>query len=91
MDEENNTSIGTKNLSKRKIEKIVGIEVFSSSGYEGIQALIKNRYKDFIVREITHSGRVLEIKEDFGPTYFSEDGKDSYTLFNLIKVNKDTF
>ena len=91
MDEENNTSIGTKNLSKKKIEKIVGIEVFSSSGYEGIQALIKNRYKDFIVREITHSGRVLEIKEDFGPTYFSEDGKDSYTLFNLIKVNKDTF
>ncbi len=91
MDDENITSIGPKNLSKRKIEKIVGIEVFSSSGYEGIQARIKRRYKDFIVREITHSGRVLEIKEDFGPYYFSEDGKDSYTLFNLIKINTDTF
>ena len=91
MDEENITSIGSKNLSRRKIEKIVGIEVFSSSGYEGIQAAIKKRYKDFIVREITHSGRTLEIKEDFDPIYFSEDSKDSYTLFNLIKVNKDTF
>ncbi|MBY8980782.1 MAG: tRNA pseudouridine(13) synthase TruD [Candidatus Lokiarchaeota archaeon] len=91
MDEENITPIGSKNHSKKKIEKIVGIEVFSSSGYEGIQARIKKRYKDFIVREITYSGRVLEIKEDFGPTYFSEDSKDSYTLFNLIKVNKDTF
>ena len=91
MDEENIASIGSENISKRKIEKIVGIEVFSSSGYEGIQARIKKRYKDFIVREITYSGRVLEIKEDFGPTYFSEDNKDNYTLFNLIKINKDTF
>ena len=91
MDEENFTSIGSKNLSKRETEKIVGIEVFSSSGYEGIQAIIKKRYKDFIVREITHSGRVLEIKENYGPIYFSEDNKDSYTLFNLIKINKDTF
>ncbi len=49
------------------MEKIVGIEIFSSSGYEGIQAAIKKRYKDFIVREIPHSGRVLEIKEDVGP------------------------
>ena len=91
MDEEKITSNGPKNLGKRKIEKMVGIEVFSSSGYEGIPAIIKRRYKDFIVREITHSGRVLEIKEDFGPTYFSEDIKESYTVFNLIKVNKDTF
>jgi tRNA pseudouridine13 synthase len=89
--DENITSIGPTNLSKRNMEKIVGIEVFSSSGYEGIQARIKKRYKDFIVREITHSGRVLEIKEDFGPIYFSEGGRDNYTLFNLIKVNKDTF
>jgi len=73
------------------MEKIVGIEVFSSSEYEGIQARIKKRYKDFIVREITHSGRVLEIKEDYGPVNFSEDSRDNYTHFNLIKVNKDTF
>ena len=91
MVEENITSIGPTNLSKRKMEKIVGIEVFSSSGYEGIQARIKKRYKDFIVREITHSGRVLELKEDFGPINFSEDSKDNFTLFNIIKVNKDTF
>jgi len=89
--EENISSNGPKIFSKKKIEKIVGIEVFSSSEYKGIQAIIKKRYKDFIVREITHSGRVLEIKEDFGPTYFSEDNKDRYTVFNLIKVNKDTF
>ena len=91
MDEEKITTLKPKNDSKRKIEKIVGIEVFSSSGYKRIHARIKNQYKDFIVREITHSGRVLEIKEDSGPIYFSGDNKDSYTLFNLTKINKDTF
>jgi tRNA pseudouridine13 synthase len=91
LDAENINSLESKNLNKRKTEKIVGIEVFSSKEYEGIQAVIKKRYKDFIVREITHSGRVLEIKEDSGPFNFSEDSKDNYTLFNLIKINKDTF
>ncbi|MHA1508205.1 MAG: tRNA pseudouridine(13) synthase TruD [Promethearchaeota archaeon] len=91
MDEENIAPVGPKIITRRDMEKIVGIEFFSSSGYEGIQARIKKKYKDFIVKEITHSGRVLEIKEDFGPIYFSDDRKDNYTLFNIIKVNKDTF
>ena len=91
MDEEKIPSIGPKILNRRTTEKIVGIEVFSSPGYEGIQAEIKKRYKDFIVREITHSGRILEIKENFEPVNFSRDNKDNYTLFNIIKINKDTF
>jgi len=91
LDEENIAPVGPKIITRRDMEKIVGIEFFSSSGYEGIQARIKKKYKDFIVKEITHSGRVLEIKEDFGPIYFSDDRKDNYTLFNIIKVNKDTF
>ena len=91
MDEENNNSTGSKNISDREIEKIVGIEVFSSSEYEGIQAIIKKRYKDFIVKEVIHSGKVLELKENFSPIYFSNDNKDNYTQFNLIKINKDTF
>ncbi|MBY9019620.1 MAG: tRNA pseudouridine(13) synthase TruD [Candidatus Lokiarchaeota archaeon] len=91
MDEENKISTGSKNISNREIEKIVGIEVFSSSEYEGIQAIIKKRYKDFIVKEVIHSGKVLELKENFSPIYFSNDNKDNYTQFNLIKINKDTF
>ena len=91
MDEENKISTGSKNISNREIEKIVGIEVFSSSEYEGIQAIIKKRYKDFIVKEVIHSGKVLELKENFSPIYFSNDNKDNYTHFNLIKINKDTF
>ena len=91
MDAEKLPSIGSETIIRRNTEIIVGIETFSSPGYEGIQAKIKKRYKDFIVKEITHSGRVLEIKENFAPTNFSKDNKDNYTLFNIIKVNKDTF
>ena len=91
MDAEKLPSIGSETIIRRNTEIIVGIETFSSPGYEGIQAKIKKRYKDFIVKEITHSGRVLEIKENFAPTNFSKDNKDNYTLFNIVKVNKDTF
>ncbi|MBY8987918.1 MAG: hypothetical protein KGD61_05645, partial [Candidatus Lokiarchaeota archaeon] len=57
--------------NEREVEKIVGIEVFSTSGIKGVQGTIKNRYKDFIVKEITYSGRVLEINEDYTPTSYS--------------------
>jgi len=76
---------------EREVEKIVGIEVFSTSGIDGIQGTIKNRYKDFIVKEITYSGHVLEINEDYAPTSYSVESKDNYTTFNLVKINKDTF
>jgi len=91
LDAEKIPSIRSETINRRNIENLVGIEAFTFPGYERIQAEIKKRYKDFIVREITHSGRVLEIKENFEPIHFSNDNKDSYTLFNIIKVNKDTF
>jgi tRNA pseudouridine13 synthase len=81
----------TNNISNRDIEKVVGIEAYSTSGIEGIQGIIKSRYKDFIVKEITHTGHVLEINEDYTPTNYSKETKDNYTTFNLIKINKDTF
>ena len=79
------------NNNEREVEKIVGIEVFSTSGLKAIHGTIKNRYKDFIVKEITYSGRVLEINEDYPPTSYSVETKDNYTTFNLVKINKDTF
>lgn len=79
------------NNNEREVEKIVGIEVFSTSGIKAIHGTIKNRYKDFIVKEITYSGRVLEINEDYTPTSYSVETKDNYTTFNLVKINKDTF
>jgi tRNA pseudouridine13 synthase len=79
------------NNNEREIEKIVGIEAFSTSGIKGIKGTIKNRYKDFIVKEITYSGRVLEINENYSPNSYSIESQDSYTTFNLVKINKDTF
>jgi len=81
----------TFTIDEREVEKIVGIEVFSTSGIDGIQGTIKNRYKDFIVKEITYSGHILEINEDYAPTSYSVESKDNYTTFNLVKINKDTF
>ncbi len=89
--EKNRDNTHTFKNSEREVEKIVGIEVFSTSGIEGIQGTIKNRYKDFIVKEITYSGHVLEINEDYAPTSYSVESKDNYTTFNLVKINKDTF
>ncbi|MFX0011812.1 MAG: tRNA pseudouridine(13) synthase TruD [Candidatus Hermodarchaeota archaeon] len=91
MEEYSDNSSDENNGSNRDVEKVVGIEVYSTSGIEGIQGTIKNRYKDFIVKEITHAGHILEINEDYTPISYSEDTKDSYTTFNLVKINKDTF
>ena len=79
------------NNDEREVEKIVGIKVFSTSRINGIQGTIKNRYKDFIVKEITYTGHILEINEDYAPTSYSIESKDKYTTFNLVKINKDTF
>ena len=89
--EKNRDNTHTFKNDEREVEKIVGIEVFSTSGIDGIQGTIKNRYKDFIVKEVTYSGHILEINEDYTPTSYSVESKDNYTSFNLVKINKDTF
>lgn len=91
MDEKRDNIDIFNNIIEREVEKTVGIEVFSTSGIKGIQGNIKSRYKDFIVKEITYTGRVLEINEDYAPTRYSLENNDNYTTFSLIKINKDTF
>jgi tRNA pseudouridine13 synthase len=86
----NNTHI-FQNKNDRELEKVVGIEVYSTSGFSGISAIYKKRYKDFIVKEITSTGQVLEIRGNDTTINFSENSKDRYTTFNLVKINKDTF
>ncbi|MFX1392926.1 MAG: tRNA pseudouridine(13) synthase TruD [Promethearchaeota archaeon] len=65
--------------------------MYRTPDIEGVGGVYKNSYKDFIVKEITNNGKILEIKDDFKSPPFLEDSKDKYTSFNLIKVNKDTF
>ncbi|MFW9899299.1 MAG: tRNA pseudouridine(13) synthase TruD [Candidatus Thorarchaeota archaeon] len=77
--------------NKADVEKIVGIEIYSTPEIDGIGGVYKNTYKDFIVKEITTNGKILEVKDDFTCTPFLKDSKDKYTTFNLIKINKDTF
>lgn len=86
----NNTRIFQKK-NERELEKGVGIEIYSTLDFSGISAIYKKRYRDFIVKEITHTGRVLEINGHGTTINFSEDSKDKYTTFNLVKINKDTF
>jgi tRNA pseudouridine13 synthase len=86
----NNTHI-FQNKNDRELEKVVGIEVYSTSDFSGISAIYKKRYKDFIVKEITSTGQVLEIRGNDTTINFSENSKDRYTTFNLVKINKDTF
>ncbi|MHA1478010.1 MAG: tRNA pseudouridine(13) synthase TruD, partial [Promethearchaeota archaeon] len=76
--EKNRDNTHTFKNDEREVEKIVGIEVFSTSGLDGIRGTIKN-------------GHILEINEDYAPTSYSVESKDNYTTFNLVKINKDTF
>ncbi|TFG10522.1 MAG: tRNA pseudouridine(13) synthase TruD, partial [Promethearchaeota archaeon] len=76
---------------EREIERAVGIEVFSTPEIEGLGGIYKHNYKDFIVKEITASGKTLDIKEDMPPRRFSRDQKDKFTTFNLVKINTDNF
>ncbi|MFW9820874.1 MAG: tRNA pseudouridine(13) synthase TruD [Candidatus Thorarchaeota archaeon] len=75
----------------RELEKFVGIEVFASSNIPGVKGEYKKNFKDFIVKEIDNNGKILDIKEDYTISSFSEELKDRYTTFNLIKINRDTF
>jgi len=75
----------------KEVEKIVGIEAYSTPELDGISGIYKYSYKDFIVREILEDGKTLEIGEDSPSPSFSEELKDKFTNFNLIKINKNTF
>jgi tRNA pseudouridine13 synthase len=75
----------------KEVERFVGIEVFATNNIPGIQGEYKKNIKDFIVKEIDKNGKILNIKEDYTYSSFSEELKDRYTTFNLIKINKDTF
>lgn len=76
-----------QNERREYIEKIVGIDFYGSS-QKGIEGTYKSKYQDFIVKEITREGKILEIKEDIQNPYFNS--RDKYTLFNVTKVKKDT-
>ena len=77
--------------NEREIEKFVGIQFYATSNIGAIGGEYKTIFKDFIVREIDNHGKTLDIKEDNRNHFFSEELKDRYTTFNLIKINKDTF
>ncbi|TXT59300.1 MAG: putative tRNA pseudouridine synthase D [Promethearchaeota archaeon] len=76
---------------EKVIEEFVGIEIYSTPDIKGINGDYKTNYIDFIVKEITNDGKILEIKEDSPPIPFSRDTNDKYTTFNLVKIEKDTF
>ena len=57
---------------------------------KGVGGQYKTTYKDFIVREITEVGRIIEIKEDT-PISMFDNSHHNYTTFNLVKINRDTF
>ncbi|MFW9877706.1 MAG: tRNA pseudouridine(13) synthase TruD, partial [Candidatus Thorarchaeota archaeon] len=80
-----------ENNDEREVEKFVGIQAYATSKIEGIGGEYKKNLKDFIVKEIDSNGKILAIKEDYKIPPFSEELKDKYTTFNLIKVNRDTF
>jgi tRNA pseudouridine13 synthase len=77
--------------NKREIERFVGIEAYTTPQIEGIGGIYKHSFKDFIVKEIINDGITLEIKENYPTVDFSQQQKDKYTTFNLVKINKDTF
>lgn len=89
-DKEDDTYTFKRN-SEREVEKFVGIDAYSTSKIEGIGGEYKQNFKDFIVKEIESNGKILDIREDYKSQPFSEELKDRYTKFNLIKINKDTF
>lgn len=75
----------------KELEKFVGIEAYATSKIKGIGGEYKKTYRDFIVQEITNSGKILKINEGKKSYSFSEDSNIKYTTFNLVKFNKDTF
>ncbi|MFX1402057.1 MAG: tRNA pseudouridine(13) synthase TruD [Promethearchaeota archaeon] len=67
------------------------MNTYSTSKIEGIGGLFKKEFKDFIVKEIDEKGKILQLKQDNIHQGFSEDSRDKFTTFNLVKINKETF
>ncbi len=91
MPEKLDCTYNFKDNDEKEVEKFVGIELYNTPDFEGIRGIYKNSYKDFIVKEITNSGKTLEIKEDYSSQAFSRENNDRFTTFNLVKVNKEPF
>ena len=91
MSELKKDSYSFRENNLREVEKFVGIEAFATHKIPGIGGEYKKLFKDFIVREIGNNGKIISIKEDYKIHPFSEELKDRYSTFNLIKINKDTF
>lgn len=79
-----------ENDRERELERFVGINTYSTPDLDGIGGIYKDAYKDFIVKEITEGGDVLEINEDREPPTFLPK-RDNYTTFNLVKIKRTTF
>ena len=80
-----------KDNTEKEVEKFVGIENYATDGLNGIGGAYKTHFKDFIVKEIVENRRILDIKEDSISPIFSKELNDRFTIFNLTKVNIDTF
>jgi tRNA pseudouridine13 synthase len=85
------SSYSFKDNDEKEIEKFVGISTYSTYDIEGLGGIYKNTYRDFIVKEVTKSGKILEIKEDSPTIQFTEKSKDRFTTFNFVKINKEPF
>ncbi|MFX1414803.1 MAG: tRNA pseudouridine(13) synthase TruD [Promethearchaeota archaeon] len=84
-------TIAFKNNDEKEVERFVSINIYSTPHINGIKGVYKNTSKDFIVKEIDEKGNILRLKQDNTRVSFSEDSKDRFTTFNLIKINKETF
>ncbi|MHA1339504.1 MAG: tRNA pseudouridine(13) synthase TruD [Promethearchaeota archaeon] len=84
-----NENLNLKN--KPAIERNCGIEIFSTNT-PPLGGEIKKHVSDFIVREITPDGKILNIStsESKFRTDFSLSSKKHYTHFVLIKEEEDT-
>ncbi|MFX1328636.1 MAG: tRNA pseudouridine(13) synthase TruD [Promethearchaeota archaeon] len=91
MSEKEIDNYSFKENSEREVEKFVGIQSYATNKMGVIGGEYKRKLKDFIVREIDSNGKILHIKEDIRTHSFSEELKDHYTTFNLIKIYMDTF
>ncbi|MFX1493988.1 MAG: tRNA pseudouridine(13) synthase TruD [Promethearchaeota archaeon] len=91
MDESNKNNLMLSANGEKSLERFVNIDIYSSFNVKGIGGLYKYDFKDFIVKEITKERYTLEIKEDNLGSTFSNESKDRFTTFNLIKINRETF
>ena len=72
------------------LEKHVGIATFTTST-PYINGDLKIRPEDFVVSEITPTGRILSVNEpNYAETQGPRSSKISYTLVDVVKRNEDT-